>query len=704
MKSTYYFISVLLISLLFVSCKNKQDRKIESVLAFAGENRAELEHALEYYKYTNPDKEKLDAVKFLIENMGLHRSLVPSVKLSFPYIDAYIEKADSLLYSHITNTHPDSLYNVSTKKRFNAIKEEFKKTNPLPVIDSIAKYEMINVADCQVITSDFLINHVDLMFEVRAKNSKKLQDKSIFYEYVLPYKTMPTYAMINSSTNYYDLFNKYFADIPVDSIELTVKRYNFIIREFKNLIKPNPYRRFFGIQELFFSGYMDCVRIADFGAHILRSRGLPIAVEQLSGYRHFTNNHFICSIQETEGRWLTFAPEAFLPRYMDPELCNSMNIYRFMYSEQTDSPFFLKGKDEYVPEYLLSPFIKDASKYDIPTISLDIPFDKDTDNKLAYLAVFNRGKRNAMHPVTWGKIKGHKVKFDNVIPDRMYFPIYYDNNGNMIPFNNPFYVSTEGQISYPDETKMQNTVKDFIDIVVTSKYPRRLKEVNNTEGLIGSVILGSNNPSFENADTLATIKSLLRPSYQDLQLDITRGPYQYYKFSTTESHPSAYIGEIEFLTSKNYKYKNTIEPSPLPILKPQDIFVDSEAENNLVKVLGIPQENGKKKSESDGNPQTGPRNSASFLFSLDKPMFINTARLMPIHADNGVNIGDTYQIFYYERGKWVFHETITAEYNHIQTRVPKGRLYWLRNTTKGQEELPFFIDDNGEQKFIYMMF
>ena len=41
--------------------------------------------------------------------------------------------------------------------------------------------------------------------------------------------------------------------------------------------------------------------------------------------------------------------------------------------------------------------------------------------------------------------------------------------------------------------------------------------------------------------------------------------------------------------------------------------------------------------------------------------------------------------------------------NYITVGVPFGSLLWLRNLTKGKEELPFYVDDNGQQRFIYML-
>jgi hypothetical protein len=33
--------------------------------------------------------------------------------------------------------------------------------------------------------------------------------------------------------------------------------------------------------------------------------------------------------------------------------------------------------------------------------------------------------------------------------------------------------------------------------------------------------------------------------------------------------------------------------------------------------------------------------------------------------------------------------------------MSSNRLYWLKNDTKGKEEMLFFIDEKGDQRFVY---
>ena len=72
----------------------------------------------------------------------------------------------------------------------------------------------------------------------------------------------------------------------------------------------------------------------------------------------------------------------------------------------------------------------------------------------------------------------------------------------------------------------------------------------------------------------------------------------------------------------------------------------------------------------------------------------------PLNADNGIRSGDTYELFYWRDG-WQSCGVEVAEYEYVQfDKVPRNKLYWLKNHTQGKEEMPFVIAD-GEQRFIY---
>lgn len=83
MKSTQlYGINILLV-IFFIFCRNS----INQTLEIAEDNRIELEAVLKYYEEQG-DKQKLNAAKFLIENM----------QYKFEYKGDILNKYDSIFY------------------------------------------------------------------------------------------------------------------------------------------------------------------------------------------------------------------------------------------------------------------------------------------------------------------------------------------------------------------------------------------------------------------------------------------------------------------------------------------------------------------------------------------------------------------------------------------------------------------------------
>ena len=65
------------------------------------------------------------------------------------------------------------------------------------------------------------------------------------------------------------------------------------------------------------------------------------------------------------------------------------------------------------------------------------------------------------------------------------------------------------------------------------------------------------------------------------------------------------------------------------------------------------------------------------------------------------NDRDEYELRYWDNG-WRRCGISKAKYEYIEfADVPHGKLYWLVNLTRGKEEMPFVIDEQGRQRFVY---
>ena len=142
------------------SCNNSP---LEQVLDKAGANRSELEKVLEHYKY---DKEKLQAARFLIENMDNHFSLYHKL------YDEFYADVDSL---YRTNGTKDILF---FKKAYDSLSEKFNHF----------KLENVRKTDVECISAEFLISHIDNAFKMRESPWVSEYSFELFCNYVLPYR------------------------------------------------------------------------------------------------------------------------------------------------------------------------------------------------------------------------------------------------------------------------------------------------------------------------------------------------------------------------------------------------------------------------------------------------------------------------------------------------------------------------------------
>jgi hypothetical protein len=188
--STY----ISIIFTLSIAC-SRQPSRLEQALALAGENRAELELALQHYRENKEEPLKYQAACFLIENMpGKYTLDTMSVASNQPYFDA--------LTTRLRNNgkyETGDIFMIC-----DSVKEHLSHTEmPVP------KYTI----DLKTITSRFLIRHIDRSFEAWHKYpwASRISFET-FCRYVLPYQTREYYW--DGSRDY---FEKAYAALP-DSV------------------------------------------------------------------------------------------------------------------------------------------------------------------------------------------------------------------------------------------------------------------------------------------------------------------------------------------------------------------------------------------------------------------------------------------------------------------------------------------------------
>lgn len=702
MKPFFIFSLIFIISLKLFSQNTLPNfalnNRLKNALERAEDNRVELQKALKFFGEKKIDSLKLKALIYLIENMGFHQKINYNI-IPDPKFLNLVNKIDTLYYNLVKNKSVGELKSMEHKIAVNNI-----KTGIEPLINNILFAEpSIKIdyfsSDLNTINSKFLIEHIENAFELREKSPfiKKLSFDN-FLEYTIPYRQLDGHNFESSGKKMRLFFSKYLGDLRGEDLLEKIERYNITIADFRTILGKYPLKSRVGFEELLFSevSNFDCFSVANFGASILNACGVPVDISYNSAYKQFQGRHSGCGIAKSLGNWSSFNPESSLPTISNPPYKsyeNCLNMYRVHFSEQLDNPFHLGAKDEYIPDNLASPLIEDVTLNFLSTLELTLPIDVVGNNKLAYLETFSSSTGTI--PVTWGMINKNKseVNFKKVIPDRLYFLTYYQ--GEQKKFIKAFYLSSDSlaankykitEFPFPESGK---TASFFL----TEKFPEKPALKKMSEEMVGTVILGFNKGSTKK-DTLFTIGSPLQPYLQDLELN-NAVAYDYYRIQMPKSHSHFDISEAQFLSNKKYNYENVVAPAPLPIFPSKN-----QIKEDLVRLLQGDLDKISKWPEYDSNQMTAPSAYSNITFNAKSPQVVTTIRVAPKNANNGINIGDKYLLLYWDKNGWASTEPIVANSNFLEyKKIPSANLFWLKNLTKGTEELPFVIKDKKQQFF-----
>lgn len=652
-----------------------------------------FKHPLHYYTNIDDDSLKLEAAKFLLENIPYHYSNGNIEEYSREW-EQWRAGADSILLA----LYAEYGYNAIPHRVIDSIRAVRDTTLIRSIMPANTSQHTIT-CDSNVVTGEFLIKHIDNAFKVW-RHSKFAQHLTFeeFKEYILPYTPLQYYGFINSSKLLNDIFAPMLSVDSATTLTGCVERYNNTIDILRALNGKNRRTQAAGIYDLYVQGTHECTDIAVWNCNIMRAIGIPCVVESVAGYRDLTGRHYHCSVYDSDSsKWHAFNAESSLPGSFSVDRPKCLNIYRHLFSAQKDSPYFLKGEGESVPDELGNPCIKDVTSLYCKVHRISLPCDSVYGNKLAYLATFNAG--NGMKTVTWGKVDsiGRRVVFDNVITDVLYFPVFYTRKG-YINFSSPFYVDSKGNATPIDEMDYINGDTTTTKLSLSRKYPRKENMIQKAEGLVGGKFLGSDSHDFKNAEVLYTIEEAPGPQLAEYRF-YKSGKYRYYRFQAPEDNPHANISHLEWISRKSYGYKNSEAVSRVHILSPKHRKSPSK-DHMFVKLLDRDRNRMNWATEYDGNMQTAPGAYPNITLSLDEPQVVTAVRFSPLNADNGIRSGDTYELFCWRDG-WQSCGVEVAEYEYVQfDNVPKNKLYWLKNRTHGKEEMPFIMA-NGEQRFIY---
>jgi len=440
-------VSIILLITVFViiSCNNGGSNQIPkdvlAVLDSAKGNKGELLKVLDNYQEPK-DSLKLKAAYFLISNMAEHA--YSKAKL--------VDSLDNYIDFNILD-YPDYTIMVAAWDSIENIKGEIDYKR-----DTL-------ITDLSSITANFLIENIDLAFNVNKYEWNNQLNFNEFCEYILPYR--------GSSE-------------PLENWrESLFKKYSWVLDSIKDKSDPveaaillnNEIKSWYSFDSRFYRHPTDlgfaemldvkmgrCEDMTNLAIYALRSQGIPVMSDYTPYWPNTGNNHAWNAVIDKNNKVVIFMGGGANP--YEYKLGNKKSkVYRKTFASQKNSLYSIKQKWEKVPPYLSFSNYTDVTKdyIEVADIKLQLTKEKPDSVNFAYICVFNSGEWKAIH---WSKItKGKKVNFTDMGNDIAYLPAYYKNK-EIIPAGNQFIFSKDNKII---ELKADTINTQLIKLYSTTK-------------------------------------------------------------------------------------------------------------------------------------------------------------------------------------------------------------------------------------------
>lgn len=635
MKKVFITRINILLAVFLIACASPDSKRLEQALVFAGENRGELEKVLSHYE-NNP--EKLEAARFLIRNM--------------PRWYGY------------EGWQLDSIKPVLIQKE----KEEIVPKEVIEKWQRVSFFSLPKVYDAKVITADYLIENIDLAFDVWKRypwnRSLGFED---FCELILPYRIGD-----EPLSSWRKLYHDYYTAI-LDSAYQgndVIEACNTVDKELKRVYYR--YDTDFSIPHqradfLFYHRLGYCREVCDITLYAMRASGIPVASEYFVRSPEYQQPHFWTTLRDTTGKFVQFGFNEFEASRINPGTDGRKKgkVYRYCFGVQ-EEPFSGITEDKNVPLLFKNRFIKDVTHYYWEN-EVTVPL-QSSHEKYIYLGVFSP---TGWVPVDIASYEKGKVTFRNLEPDIIYQPLISDGQSHRAAGYPFIYRKDSICLLKPDTTSMKKAVL---------KRKMSLGESIRKflyRGIIGSKIEGSMDVSFSSPDLLYQFNDTLTSNYYELVPPDINKKYRYIRYV---SPPDSFLELAELSVFADSTGKEAIKLKRVNDIEPIG-SLDHITDGEILSYF----------SSND--------NDCFVAYDLGKTTPIRKIVFSPRNDDNYVWPGDEYELFYQDGiNGWKSLGVQTATERELHYLVPDNALLWLRDRTKGREEQVFIYKD-GKQWF-----
>ena len=657
LRKSIYTLFATLTLVAFSGC-SKDDIYLYYALKAAGKNKTELKAVLKHYRSVDKDPQKLDAAKYLIANMPAHFSYRDTAA-----INRYYSKALQIL-----GTGPSPDWQRDTLRQI-----------------SDTQYPGITrdmISDVEVMTADYLIYNIDHAFK-QWKNRPWAQHLSYeeFRDWILPYKV----TEYQSLDNWRDVLSEFYSDSistvtdPDDQRNTIYGAIEIVRNEIHSKQSAIGHRVIWedrgsipmrSAATWVRMTYGSCMDYVIMGTAVFRSLGFPAVVDQVPNWGRNSDGHSWYVFPDDRGRDQATINSLIMPAGMQFYPYERIpKVFRKTFSINKDVLKYLK-RAKY--RYSFELCDKDVTdKYNV-TSNIEIETKRNEvkklkDHKYVYIAMAKNSNGPQWQVLDFGYMKKGKACFKNMGRNILYIAMGYDGN-SLVPISNPFILHKSGRIEYIDAYENGNT----LSMELRRKYYESYNVVDMRRRILGGKFQCSDYSDFRDALTFYTIDNLNIPYF--IKTNVLR-PYRYWRYYSPDGSWGS-LSEVSFYDDE----KKQISGTRIANSEAGVDAIERAYDGDLLSNFEINQPNG---------------NWVGMDFG--KPINVDFVSVSPRSDDNDICPGNEYELLYFNGVRWRSLGYQKAASNSLcYDNIPINTLLWIRNYTRGNNERPFIIRENGD--------
>jgi len=656
LKRSIYTLFATFILVAFSGC-SKDDIYLYYALKAAGKNKSELKAVLKHYRSVDKDSQKLKAAKYLIANMPAHYSYRDTAA-----INRYYSKALQILGTGPSpDWQRDTLRQISDTQ-FGGLTRDI-------------------ISDVEIMTADYLIYSIDHAFK-QWKTQPWAQHLSYeeFRDWILPYKV----TEYQSLDNWRDVLSEFYSDSiktvtdPDDQRNTIYGAIEIVRNEIHSKQSAIGHRVIWedrgsipmrSAATWVRMTYGSCLDYVTMGTAVFRSLGLPSAVDQVPVWGRNSDGHSWYVFPDDRGREQATINSIIMPAGMQFYPYERIpKVWRSTYTINRDLVRY-RNTAKYVYPFDLC--LQDVTNLYNVTSDIEVETYKNLskklrDKKYVYIAMAINEGGPEWKVLDYGKLRCGKAIFRNIGRNMLYIVLGYDGN-KLIPISHPFILNKSGEVEY-----INNPFDKATSMDIRRKYYESYNVVDMRRRLLGGKFQCSDYPDFKDAVTIYTIDHTDIPYL--IETNVIR-PYRYWRYVSPDGSWGS-ISEVSFHDAQGNKISGRGIANP----EAGQDAIDRAYDGNLLSNFEINQPNGN---------WVG--------MEMGKPVVVPYVSVSPRSDDNDVCPGNEYELFYFDGIDWCSLGYKEAKGNSLYyEKIPINTLLWLRNYTRGNDERPFIVKDNGE--------